>query len=314
MKRYLGFILTIFFLALFGIFFANNKEDFAGLLEIPILTLVAISALKLIVIFNAGLFIKVVLTPFEKKIGLIESYYLALLSTIGNYFLPLRGGAGIRAVYLKKKFNLTYSHFLSTLSGNYVLVFLINSFIALILLGIIHTTKSVYSIPLYLLFGAIFLITLSLSIINVPEKLLTIRTKIPLLNTLLEIFSNIVKGWQFITKHKTTILMLALLTLFNFSITASLSFLEYNAIGVSLSFVNLLLYSSLAVASLLISITPGSLGIREAIFIFFSTIIGVTNSEILQVAIIDRGMTFSLLFLLYIIVKVTKIEKRFIKA
>jgi uncharacterized membrane protein YbhN (UPF0104 family) len=52
---------------------------------------------------------------------------------------------------------------------------------------------------------------------------------------------------------------------------------------------------------LLISITPGSLGIREAVFLISSQSIGLDQDQILQLAVVDRGSLFVLLFILMII-------------
>jgi uncharacterized membrane protein YbhN (UPF0104 family) len=65
-----------------------------------------------------------------------------------------------------------------------------------------------------------------------------------------------------------------------------------------------MLYSSLSGASLLISLTPGSLGIREGVFLITSQSIGLVEEQILQLAIVDRGIMFILLVIMMIFVSI----------
>jgi uncharacterized membrane protein YbhN (UPF0104 family) len=61
--------------------------------------------------------------------------------------------------------------------------------------------------------------------------------------------------------------------------------------------------------SLLVSITPGSLGLREAIFLVTSESLGLEKETIMQMALLDRGIMFGLLFLLSVVVII--LSKRF---
>ncbi|MFC1780523.1 YbhN family protein [Patescibacteria group bacterium] len=304
MKKYISVILTILFLSIFCIYFFQNQEDFKPLLQLSIPILVIISLLKVLTIFSMGLFIKIVLKPFKKKMSLAESFYISTLSTIGNYFMPLRGGAGIRAVYLKKKLKLSYSHFISTLSGNYIITFAVYSIIGLVSLILIQVKYNISSTILYIFFITLALVTLTLSLVKIPKRILEISEKPGILNRISKILVNIAKGWSFITSNKSLLVKLLFITFLNFLITASITFLGFKSIGVNLTFPSLLLYVSLSGTSLLISLTPGSIGIREGVLLLSASIIATTSENILQVAVIDRGLSFFVLLFLYIIIKV----------
>ena len=50
---------------------------------------------------------------------------------------------------------------------------------------------------------------------------------------------------------------------------------------------------------LLVSLTPASLGIREGIFSITSDILGINNEEIMQLALLDRGVSVINLVVLF---------------
>jgi len=311
MKKYLGLALTIFFIVLFGVYFVYNTEKFKPLLDVSIFSLFVIALLKIAVIFFNGLFIKVTLESFDKYISQVETFYISLLSSIGNYFTPMQGGASIRAVYLKRKYKLAYSHFLSTLSGNYIISFLINSSIGIISLVLIHNREGDYSPLLYAFFIALFIVTLILSIFKIPQRVFKINLKFKAFNRVLKILSMIVEGWNRIIGDKKLLLRLIWLTFANFVVGFLMIYWEFHIFGIETNIYNLTLYNALSGVTLLISVTPGSIGIRESVFIFSSTLIGITNQQILQIAVIDRGVLFFVLIVLYLLVKVIPAPKAF---
>jgi len=255
-------------------------------------------------LFVTGIFLKVALVAFSKHITIFESFKISILSSVGNYFMPFRGGTGIRAVYFKEKLKISYSYSISSLSGSYVLIFFTNSVIALLSLTIIHIRTNVYSISLYIFFLVIFIITLLLFLYKFPEEIFRKKGKSKVLGKLSSIINNVVKGWNFIICNKRILLKLLLLTILNFFIVSLITYLEFKTIKVSIPTMNLLLYVCLSSSSLLISLTPGSIGIKESVLLVFASIIGITNNHVLQIALIDRGVLFFVLLILYCLTKI----------
>lgn len=304
-RKYLSLILTIGVILIFIVYAINNKEQFQRLKDVSPVYLVLIGLLNVGVIFVNGLFTRVILIPFEKFMPIFEAFYVSLITTVGNYFTPFRGGAGIRAVYLNKKYDLSYSYFISTLSGNYIIVFMLLALFGLISLAIIQLTQGVYSIVLYLALGAIFGGMVFLSVFRIPD--FKEREEPKLINRIVRTIGRINTGWKMILDTKGMIWKLIILMLVNFGITCFIAYFEFKAIGINLSLSSIILYSSLSGLSLLFSITPGSLGIREAVFLFSATVLGVTSADILNVAVIDRGVIFFTMIILLVIVKVIQL-------
>lgn len=299
MKKRIGSILTVIFLAIFIVYFWQNKEDFRILLEISIQALALISLLKIASLFVNSLFTKIVLLQFDKVITHAESFYLGVLSSLGNFFGPLLGGTGLRALYLKRSHDFPYNKFISTLSANYILLFLVYSFTGLLSLSILHITQSVYSMPLYLIFlglfvFSVFLIVFKLRTIPSPHRLPGWGKKI------ISFVNSALAGWDEVSKNKVLIAKMFILVMVNLLINTVTTFIEFRVLDIESSFFNILLYSAISSLSVFISITPAALGIKEGILVFTSEVIGITPLQVIQASVLDRGLMFFVLLILFV--------------
>lgn len=306
-KNIISILLTTLVLILFGIYLYKNPQILLSLQEINPWNLVLISILFLLIFFIEALFIKLTLNAFDKDIDKKESYFLSTVSRIGNYLLPMRAGAVFRALYLKKIHNFEYSKFLSTLYAYYILLFLIYSILALISLGIKYINTNIY-FPIVTLFFVLLLIATVLIIIfsrieikeNYNNKL--IKKAIIVIN-------KFILSWDNIVKKRKIFFNLILLTTGNILLNWLIYILEFSSINIHVDILDTLLYTCISGVSLLVSITPGSLGLREAMFLFTSDSIGLKEYEIIQLALLDRGILFILL--LFILVLILIFVKRF---
>jgi uncharacterized protein (TIRG00374 family) len=263
--------------------------------------IIAVISLFLCVFFLEGLFIQVTLKIFKKDISVKESYYLSTLSRIGNYLLPLRAGAVFRAAYLKKKYDFDYSKFLSTLYGYYIILFLINASLALIALIFKWIVGGEFYFLLTLFFVGLFGGMLFLIFVRFPfEKFFKKDTGV--ISKVLKFMSKFMNSWDMIVKEKKHFFNLLLLTLGNIVINGVITYIEFVSIGVNVKIMDVILYTCLSGVSLLISLTPGSLGIREAVFLITSQSIGLSQDQIMQLAVLDRGIMFVLLLIVLVLI------------
>jgi uncharacterized protein (TIRG00374 family) len=298
--KYIKILITVVIVIFFIQYFFNNQEDFLLVLSTPLTYILPIFLLFSSLVFFDGLFIKIILKSFSKTLSILESFYISTISYLGNYFLPMRGGAVIRSVYLKKKFDFPYSHFVSTLYGYYIIVFLVNSLVALIALILIQLRFQVISIPLYIFFGGLFLTMLLLSIVKFPvEKIGKSKNKI--VRKVVKIVKEILNGWNIIISDSKLFISLLILTLSRFIFSTILFYVQFKALDIDVKFLNVLLYNCLSGVSLLVSLTPGSLGIREGIFVITSDILGITNEQVMQLALLDRVTVVLTLVICFII-------------
>lgn len=295
----LRLIITSLVLAVFLIYFFLNTEKFKPLLHVNGYLLVFIALANVAGVFINGLFTKFILEPFKKYISITEAFYVSVISSIGNFFAPAGTGFGIRAVYLKKKHGLPYSEFISTLSGNYILVFLVNSFIGLLALYLLRDEYSSQYVALAVAFGSIFVVSLLISILKIPVPKTSLAKKTKLSSMITALF-RVTDGWNKIVANKKLMLKLICLIFASFFLSVIMYWAIIATLHLTITFPALLLFSVLGSLSIFVNITPANLGIKEAIYIFSSSILGFSVSEIILIALIERGVQFIVLLILWL--------------
>lgn len=298
-------ILTVLFIVVLIWYFFNNQDSLSELKNVPFWAILALTVSKAVRIFASGFFTLYTLRAFGKKISIRETNNLSLLTAIGNFFGPILGGAGIRAVYLKKYHDFNYSSFISTLYAYYLVSFLANSFFGLILMVYLISAQGFVrgTAVISLIFLGIFLACLAM--IAIPEKYLRkIILRIKIIPPRLRNISNLViDGWGVMRTNTRLLVELSLLNLVTFIISAITTYVLFVIFADQFTLVSVLMYTLLSTLALLINFTPGAIGIKEAIFIFSSGLIMLSTDQILQMAIVDRGTTFILLGILFLLSK-----------
>lgn len=299
-KKKFGFILSLGIITLFVIFIVRDKEALEGLISVPVWVPLAVGIGKVLKIANSAQYTMVSLQAYGKYIRFGESFYISLLTTIGNYLGPVMGGAGIRAVYLKKKYKFAYTDFVSILSGFYLMSFLIYALLGLASLAFLHAYKGVYMAPLYVFF--IFWLVLNLTLALMPKRiwLRLIPNRGRILRNLRATISRVLDGWIEVKKDHRLIRRLMWIIVEALLLAMITSAVEFWALDIQLSIPVLLLYTVISSLSLLVSFTPGAIGIRESLYIFTASVLFLTNDQILQLAVLDRGVNYIVLFLLFL--------------
>lgn len=297
-KRQLGSILAFAFLIFLLLYLASNRELLTPLLEVPIELIIILAMVKLAQIFINGFFTKITLNAFNKPISQKESAYIALLSSLGNYFGPLLGGFGVRAAYLKKKYDFAFTHFVGTTYGYYLVSFFTSAVVGLASLAVIYNRSHIYSAPAT--FGLLFVAisTGILFFLKVPKKQELLQKKY--VGRFYKRLLQINEGWEILISHKRLFGKMLGLGFIMLVVGFITSWIEFIALDIPYTVEGLLLYSTLGGLSLLISFTPGAIGIRETIYVITSSVLMISNSEILQLAALDRSVSLAVLSLTYI--------------
>lgn len=308
-NKIISALISLVVLAIFAWYFLTHMEEFRSLLSVHPAYLVFIALGHLVVLISNGLFLKVILKAFRKEMTLSQSFHASLITATGNLFLPAGGGSGVQAIFLKKTHKLSYSNFLSALSGNYVIVFLLCSLVGIIALLSINSAVSVEYVAIFLVFCVVFIVTLLLTIFGLPAWVSNYESNSnSLLRRVLRVIIQVMKGWNLIIKNKQLVIKLLVLTMINFSALLFISYFSLISVGAHISFWGLILYGVLGTMSLLVNITPGALGIKEAIYVFSSTVIGITTPQIVGAAILDRGIKYIMLILGWAWIKATGLK------
>lgn len=253
--------------------------------QLPALGLLAICSLWVNGIFN-NLFYR----AFNVRLIFSEWFGLSVVNTIGNLMIPFRGGAISNAVYLKKKHGFSYLSYISALSASYVMVFWVNSLVGIGGALLVWLRYGVFSWTVLAFLGCCFL-SLSLVILFCP-KLETVES--PHLNRIIEA----INAWDTIKSRRSVLARISLLALANSVIATLMLFVEFHVIGFSIPIPHCAVLAIFAGFSTLLSLTPGNLGIREAVTAVSGALVGVPIPVAVVASVIDRLATFIVSFLL----------------
>ncbi|MDD5639008.1 MAG: lysylphosphatidylglycerol synthase domain-containing protein, partial [Candidatus Pacebacteria bacterium] len=271
-NKALKVVITMVVILLLIIFFVRNFESFRQIRIYNFWLLFPLIISFVLFLVTNGIVLKELLLPFKIELSIKEWFGLSVITTAGNLLTPLQGGMVTRALYLKSKHDFSYTNFLSALSGIYIIVFWVNSFVALIAMLLIGHYYSVFN---WLVFVTFLIIFLGLSFIIVISPKIKKTFKLEILNKAVRV----VNGWLVIKNSKKTILAVTIISLINVFLMSVSSFLEFRVIGVEISFLKALFISIVSTLSLFVSLTPGSLGIKEAFVAFTSGVVGISSAN-----------------------------------
>jgi uncharacterized membrane protein YbhN (UPF0104 family) len=213
---------------------------------------------------------------------------LSIVTGFYNLITPAKGGMIIRAAYLKTKHKLTYTNFLASLAGMYVIAFFVGSLLGLISLFIIHETTSSFSLLILLAFSAVFLPLLF--IILFSPKFREVKSKF------FNRFIRVANGWNLIRKDRKVVLTCLFVTFMSILTSTVSTMVSYYIFGVNISFVSALFLCCIGSLGIIIQITPGNLGVAEAIGVFSALIIGIAPTQSISVAILGRIVQMLVMF------------------
>ena len=283
MRKYVSIVVLIILISWCIIYVKNHINEFRSISQISVKFTLILCLLSLTIISFRGYFTKVLLEPFEIDLKLKVWFGLSFVSTMGNYLAPFRTGAAFRAVYLKANYDFPYSSFLSTMAATYIINFFVNSLIGMGSIGLIYANYKIFNLPISLFFLIVFLVLLV--IIAFSPKVSNHQ------KGFLKSIGNLINGWCQIRANHTVIRKLSFLILLNATLLWLTIYFAFKAFSVNLPLIKCLLISALHAFSILISITPGSLGISEGVIVFTSKLFGISPVKSLVVAGLIRVIT-----------------------
>jgi len=275
-----------------------NTELFYSLKQISLFDLSVLFFFGLIAIYVNSSQFRYLAEIFSLRLKFKEWFGLAVANTMHNYYTPARGGTVLKAVYLKKSHNLAYSNFISLTAGTYLLGFFLASASAILFILVsflLHQEfyKTVFFISIGL--GAATAIIGSFSL-NV--KFSNVFQKIPRLHIF---FLNVEKGISFFKKNKRFLIKILLFKFLFILIMAIKLYWAFKAIGIETNLVNILIVQSLVVFSMVLSLTPGNLGIREGIIGLLAAMLDIPLKEAVLGAFVDRAVMMCMVIFLGLI-------------
>lgn len=264
------FILTLTLL-LFAYYYFTHQEQFSIIGTLSWWQVLLIIFGQSIVFISNVLIMIVFVSFIKKRLHFIDSARITAYSSLINFFGFLQGGVALRALYLKHKVAMTYKRYVVLTSIQYLVLFSMSALFIFIGIGLTNGLS-------YALIITISMIALIAGIITIMHRLRVIFIN-RLFNKLHEI-SSIIQS-----KLIITLLIVMLLQLIGSMLA---NFVELQAIGANVTLGGLLVYTGVAQFAVVIAITPGAIGIREALLLIAQNQMDLTSQDIILAATVDR--------------------------
>jgi uncharacterized membrane protein YbhN (UPF0104 family) len=267
----------------------GHTQEFVRIAKVPWLNLFALYVLFAAILSCNALYTKYILSAFGVTLRLKEWVSLAIGSAVGNYVSFFRGGAVIRALYLKAHYRFSFSDFLSTLSAVYLMYFIVNGAMGILGMLLLFRMGYTFDIPL----ATSFVGLASLSVIIMMSKIrLPEFEKFPLRQ-----IARIINGWDLVRKNRRLFAQLMGITAFGAMLLTLQTKVAFSSYGVHLSWGAVMCFSAAKGLALLATITPGALGIVEWISVYLGQSLSYTASEALMAQALMRTVTITTLLI-----------------
>ncbi|MFN2203677.1 MAG: lysylphosphatidylglycerol synthase transmembrane domain-containing protein [Caldilineaceae bacterium] len=278
----------------------DHRNDLTTALEASPLQIASIVALIFLGWLVAGAQTALIYRAVRLPVSLLEGVLLTAAGGFGNY-LPMRAGALVRAHYLKEVHGLGYARF-GGVTGVRALLTLIaaggGGLIGLSAIWLRDHDGS--SLVLVLLFLAMLGGPIALMLVPLPKW-----SWIP--KRVRGIAQDFAGAYDELRRKPMVGFYIVLLFLAQYAVLGVRFLISGSAIGAHIDLIVVMMMAPLAALMQFASITPGGIGLREAVMGYIAMSLGHTFADGLYIGAIDRallllvtgifgGMAFSLLW------------------
>jgi len=270
-------IVYILIISAFVYYVYTNADKYVELMQISPLAVFSLMVISMLLLIVNGYITQYQIIGLGAKLSYRDGFLLAAASTLANQ-LPISGGLITKGLYLKRKHNLSYSHFFSSTLVLFFCFVAVNGLIGTaILLYRFFFNKMVISPVLWIGFivmaACLLIFWLPLERINTP---IWIRKWV----------NQAVEGWTVISKNPILVAQLVGLQTIMMLLLALRYWVAFHMLSQNVSPGDVVLFSSATVLTQLVSIAPGGVGIREAIVTAIASILGLD----IGVSLVALGM------------------------
>lgn len=300
-KNSLRLALAIIVIGLFCWYIVDNWSRIVAIsIEHPWLLVLTIPVV-ILSILSSGAINEIAIEPHGVKVTRKELFGLASINRFTNQFAPSYVAASVRAVYFKKQHNVSYAKFSSSFAVSNVLQLVISGVLAIVAYALVSFSdfqfQGIAAIAITL---AILLVAMFLPMGPFSRLLTSLYRRFP--NKPLERLSVLPEEFAKVRSHKGLLLRLVGWILTMVISSGVLVWLIYASLGASINPLSALFIGALGSWGLVLSITPGGLGIREGIMAFAAHLLGIDVTTTIVVALIMRisvSAVSGILFLYY---------------
>ena len=287
-KELIKIILTLGVLIFSAIFLFKNRDSFQEISRFNVIE-VSILIITLLLFWMFTSFrLKILMEIFSISLKVNEWIGLSIISKFYSYFLPLRGGLALRALYLKRVYSFNYLSFASSISS----LMLFNVFVnILIILLLIFSTSSFDWVPSFLKSN----IKSNSLIVFILVGIIAMAILFKYRNH--SIF-NMIFGSLNLRILKTRLLSLTFTQLSIRLLFALPIYLAFIFLDSPVPFFECLFITTIIALSTLISVTPGNIGITEAIIIGSSSFLSYDFDQGVLISTVLRSIEIIIIFIM----------------
>jgi len=271
-----------------GVFyFFSNYEAIKGIFAVNISSLALLSLLVLATQFLNGLRLKVLTDSLNMDLQSVTCIGMAVIQSFLNY-LPFKGGMLANAIYLKKIYQLSYTHFISIMASSVLI-----SFISIGMIGLVVSGVTSHNRGTNMILPGLFLI-----LIIMPVFLLFMAARMDKKGGVWGKMNNVVVGWNAIRGQKHTLIALAVMDICSALIFSIRYFIAFRAFSLDIPFGYCLIIAPISILSTFASVTPAGLGVREVVVGYSSKALGISLNHGICAASLDRAVVMFWVFIL----------------
>jgi len=283
LKNILGLVILVFLLW----YLVGHWQQLKVLLRLRAELLLVMYLLCFLSTLVSARVVQCLVSALKTKTEFWDMVWLNNAAMLLNY-VPMKFGTLFRANYLKHHYGLAYSHFASFFLYITFLMAATSTALGLAILVSVYGLASYESKILAGVFAGAIIGSLIFLLVPLPEPKGKGR-----LSTALRAF---LAGRKQMAKGKKTILAAVAFLAVNFLITACRLAIIYHSMGKDIHPAGYFILGALGFVVLFISLTPGSLGIRELVLGAGAVALGVPLEVGLLAAMVDRAISISYIF------------------
>lgn len=280
-KAYLPYVLSLVALMIAAVYLYRNADRYQQLLNVSPLLLLSLLGLIVSFIFVKGCINYLLFRGLGVTLTLNEGIGLATINTLANQ-LPFAGGMVAKGVYLKQRYQLAYTHFLSATLVLYVWFVTANGALGLTVLGYWFFTNTI-RIPILLSIMFLGMMS-SICLLWVPISTSLVS------GTWGKRLMQLDQGRRVLSGNLELIGQTVALQVITTLLFAGRFWIAFHILSQNISLEQCILFASANVLTTLITITPGGLGVREGIVAGIASILGFDLGVSVIAVSIDRAV------------------------
>jgi uncharacterized membrane protein YbhN (UPF0104 family) len=289
-RQLVSVLLSVFLIGYLAWFVQQNFAEMRAALQGSTWQIAGIAVCILISWLSMNMQVLLPIREMGFRVGFMENFAVTMAGTLANY-TPIRLGTIIRLNYYKRVHGLGYVRFGGILGVRFLLMIVAAGVLGVVgsagLLAEGHVTAlSVIWFFAILALGGI-------AIFLIPERWVPkVHRKIDLL------VAELISGAKVVRRHPSTAVMYMVLLGINFAALAGELYLSFAVIGVYVPAWTYLLLAPVTALGVVISLTPGNLGLREALIGLIGAAAEVNFGHGMLAGTVDRTVLLALTIVL----------------